>query len=109
MPAIRTKQPITSINASPHPQANRVAKEEYLTYSYPNLTLYEDFSSGVARKTKWYAVVKDKEETTIYFDRGTQAHNTHLMVKHPEFEGEWFSSAFVAAKALSDFLATGHR
>lgn len=107
MPEIKTKQPITSINASPHPQANRVAKEEYLTYSYPMLTLYEDFSSGVARKTKWFAVLKD--EITIYFDRGSQAHNTHLMVKHPEFEGEWFSSAFVAAKALSDFLEKGHR
>ena len=109
MRAIRTKQPTTSNNASPHPQANRVAKEEYLTYSYPNLTLFEDFSSGVARKTKWFAVLKDKEETTIYFERGNQQYNSHLSVNHPAFQGEWFSSAFVAAKSLSDFLERGHR
>ena len=109
MPAIRTKQPITSINAGPHPQANRVKSEEYLTYDYSNLTLYEDFSSGVARKTKWFAVLKDKEETTIYFERGNQQYNSHLTVGHEAFKGEWFSSAFVAAKALSDFLEKGHR
>lgn len=109
MPAIRTREPITSINANPHPQANRVAKEEYLTYSYPMLTLFEDFSSGVARSTKWFAVLKDKQETTIYFERGSQAHNSHLSVGHEAFKGEWFSSAFIAAKALSDFLEKGHR
>lgn len=108
MPAIRTKQPITSINANPHPQANRVAKEEYLTYSYPKFTLHEDFSSGVARRTKWFAVLKDTDET-IYFERGSQAHNNHLTVGHEAFKGEWFSSAFVAAKVLSDYLETGKK
>lgn len=107
MPAIRTKEPIQSINASPHPQANRVAKEEYLTYDYPTLTLYEDFSSGIARKTKWFAVLKDEDQTTVYFERGTQAHNSHLTVGHEAFKGEWFSSAFIAAKALDEHLARG--
>ena len=108
MPAITTKQPSTSINASPHPQANRVQQESYLTYDYKNLTLFEDFSSGVARSTKWFAVLKDKEETTYYIDRGTQQHNTtYVITGYAPFEGHRFTSAFVAAKALSENLEKG--
>ena len=109
MPAIRTKPPAMSIYASPHPQANREAKEEYLLYEYPKLTLHEDFSSGVARRTKWFAILKDKDKTTIYFERGSQQYSTLLEVQHPEFKGEWFSSGFNAAKALSDYLEKGSR
>lgn len=108
MPAIRTKQPSTSINASPHPQANRVAKEEYLTYDYPTLTLFEDFSSGMARRTKWYVVVKDEDQTTHYIERGTQEHNTTYSISGiPAFDGHRFTSAFIAAKALDEHLARG--
>ena len=71
--------------------------------------LYEDISPGMARRTKFYVVLKDKNQTTIYFERGTQAHNTHLSVEHVAFKGEWFSSAFIAAKALNDYLEKGHR
>ncbi|MDM7932866.1 hypothetical protein [Tabrizicola sp.] len=107
MPAIKTKQPITSINVDDHPQANRVAKEEYLAYSYPNLTLFEDFSSGMARKeTKWFAVLKDKDETTYYIKRGTQEHSlTYVITDFAPFEGHRFTSAFIAAKALDEYLS----
>ena len=106
MPAIRTREPITSINVDAHPQANRVKSEEYLTYDYSNLTLYEDFSSGVARKTKWFAVLKDKPETTYYINRGTQEHNTtYVITDFSPFEGHRFTSAFIAAKALDEYLS----
>ena len=62
----------------------------------------------MARKVKFYAVLKGTNET-IYFERGSQAHNNHLTVGHEAFKGEWFSSAFVAAKALSDYLETGKK
>lgn len=109
MQAITTKQPITSINASPHPQATRVKKEEYLTYDYPCLTLLEDFSDGMARKTKYFLVLKEGYipkggQDTYFIERGSQQHNTFYSVNYPDLEDEWFSSPFVVAKTISDQL-----
>ena len=109
MPAIQTKQPATSINASPRPQANREVQEEYLSYTYPKLTLLEDFTSGVGRKTRYFAVLNDKEKSTVYFKTGQQQYSTLLEIQHDAFKGEWFSSAFLAAKALSDYLESGKK
>ncbi len=82
--------------------------EVYLTYDYPTLTLYEDFSNGMARRTKWYVVLKDKEGTTHYIDRGTQEHNlTYGISGLSAFDGHRFTSPFVAAKALDEYLARG--
>lgn len=106
MPEIRTNQPITSINVDAHPHANRVKSEEYLTYDYSKLTLFEDFSSGVARKTKYFVQLKDKDETTYYINRGTQEHNTtYVITDFSPFEGHRFTSAFIAAKALDEYLS----
>lgn len=99
----------TSLHASPHPQANREVQEEYLSYTYPKLTLLEDFTSGVGRKTRYFAVLNDKEKSTVYFERGQQQFSALLEIQHPNFKGEWFRSAFTAAKALSDYLEKGHK
>ena len=53
-------------------------------------------------------MLKDKEETTLYIDRGTQQHNTtYVITGYAPFEGHRFTSAFVAAKALSESLEKG--
>ena len=108
MPEIKTTKS-TSLHASPHPQANREVQEEYLSYTYPKLTLLEDFTSGTARKTRYFAVLDNKEKTTVYFERGQQQYSTLLEIQHDAFRGEWFRSAFTAAKALSDYLEKGSR
>jgi hypothetical protein len=95
-------------NSHSRPKASRVEMEVYLTYDYPTLTLYEDFSNGMARRTKWYVVLKDKEGTTHYIDRGTQEHNlTYSIAGLSALDGHRFTSPFVAAKALDEHLARG--
>lgn len=86
------------------PKANRVRQEEYLTYDYPNLTLYEDFSDGMARKTKYFLVIK-KDKSNLYLKRGTQEHNLNYIVDdYPPLEGHRFTSPFIAAKAVDEIL-----
>ena len=87
------------------PKANRVRQEEYLTYDYPNLTLYEDFSDGMARKTKYFLVLKGKTKRNVYLKRGTQEHNLNYIVDDfPPLEGQRFTSPFNAAKAVDEIL-----
>lgn len=89
------------------PQANRVKNEQYLTYPYKHLELYEDFSDGMARKTKYYLVLKNKKKT-IYLTRGSQQHNLHYAISGlPEFEGQLFTSPFKAAKTVDELLDHG--